>query len=63
LNLVSHFENVPHPYALPIIKHKTNIIMNLTYNIDHETISLDECMAKLDDVVATIIKDVGYGNT
>lgn len=27
LNLTSHFENVIHPLALPIVKHKMNIIM------------------------------------
>jgi hypothetical protein len=34
-----------------------------TWVITFRPKSLDECMAKLDDVVATIIKDVGYGNT
>jgi hypothetical protein len=30
-----HFENIPHPWALPIINHKINYIMNQTY-IDNE---------------------------
>jgi len=34
-NSTPHFENVPDPWALPIINHKVNYIMNQTY-IDHE---------------------------
>jgi hypothetical protein len=29
LSPTSHFGNVPHPWALPIERHKPNIIMNL----------------------------------
>jgi hypothetical protein len=30
-----HFGNVPHPWALPTIKHEAKFIMNQIY-IDHE---------------------------
>jgi hypothetical protein len=30
-SLTPHFENVPHPWAYPIINHKVNYIMNQTY--------------------------------
>jgi hypothetical protein len=35
MSLAPHFVNVPHPWALPIVKHNTKFIMNQTY-IDHE---------------------------
>jgi hypothetical protein len=34
-SLALHFGNVPHPWALPIIKHEAKFIMNQAY-IDHE---------------------------
>jgi hypothetical protein len=37
----SHFENVPHPCTLPIIKHETKFIMNQTY-VDHEAYELGD---------------------
>ncbi len=35
LSLASHFGLASHSWALPIIKHEENAIVNLTY-IDHE---------------------------
>jgi hypothetical protein len=35
LNLASHFGLASHSWALPIIKHEENVIVNLTYT-DHE---------------------------
>jgi len=37
-SLAPHFGNVPHPWALPVIKHKEKFIMNQTY-VDHEAIN------------------------
>jgi len=34
-NSTLHFGNVPHPWALPIIKHEAKFIMNHTY-VNHK---------------------------
>jgi hypothetical protein len=39
-----HFGNVPHPWALPIIKHEAKFIMNHIY-VDHKVYEWEVCKA------------------